>query len=383
MSDALLQVDAAPDSICRQETWGFGMKYVYFGPGLFFLILLASQAGACGGPWDVACNVGKAIEKGVQDAGKTLEKAGQDTGKTVEKAAQDAGKAIEKAAQDTGTALEKAAHDTGRTLEKAGQDIGAELERFTKRVCEDWLNIPDGECFACYTSDRGDGEGAVYACEDGDPNRGQPGHYPSDRDDTPTEQQLDDLQEWVEATKISHEELEPWGDGLERFLPSRTVLGRPLPDDVQVVSPTGSDEVRTRDNFGIGSFLAPRAIPGSDGKKAGTRYHGGVDFVSTPGQDIFSPVNGKVIRITNAYASNNQDLKAIVIGDQGYEYKVLYTKPSVKKDDFVLRGQKIGAAQDLSEKFGTGMTNHVHLSVIDPDGKRVSPNEKWTIKKRR
>jgi hypothetical protein len=92
-------------------------------------VMYSNTAAACGGPWDVACNVGKAIEKGAQDTGKTVEKAAQDTGKTVEKAGQDTGKTVEKAAQDTGHTLETAAHDTGHALEKAGQDVGHLLQQ--------------------------------------------------------------------------------------------------------------------------------------------------------------------------------------------------------------------------------------------------------------
>jgi hypothetical protein len=40
-------------------------------------------------------DIGKAIDKAVQDAGKAIDKAAQDTGKTIEKGAQDAGKASE------------------------------------------------------------------------------------------------------------------------------------------------------------------------------------------------------------------------------------------------------------------------------------------------
>ncbi|MDK4723386.1 DUF4157 domain-containing protein [Rhizobium sp. CNPSo 3968] len=42
-------------------------------------IVVSTSAYACGGPLDVACNVGKAIEKGAQDTGKTVEKGAQDT----------------------------------------------------------------------------------------------------------------------------------------------------------------------------------------------------------------------------------------------------------------------------------------------------------------
>ncbi|WP_162894061.1 M23 family metallopeptidase [Phaeobacter sp. LSS9] len=303
-------------------------------------------------------------------------------GDVLEKGAQDAGNAIEKGAQDAGNAIEKGVQDAGNAIEKGLHDTGDELERFAKRVCEDWLNIPDGECFACYTSDRGDGEDAVYACEDGDPDKGDPGQYPGDDDPGPSDEQLEDMNNWAESTRISHEELEPWSDGQNRFMRSKRILGNPLPEGSDVVSPTGSDEIRTKDDYGIGFFLAPRALYGNDGKRVGTRYHGGVDFVSKPGQEIVSPVNGEVLRVSNAYKSNNQGLSAVIIGHEGYEFKVLYTSPEVKKGDFVLRGQRIGTAQDLKPKFGDGMTNHIHLSIIDSGGKRVSPDAKWTIRKR-
>jgi hypothetical protein len=48
-----------------------------------------SEARACGGFFDVACNVGKSIEKAAQDVGRAIEKSAQDTGKTIDKAAQD------------------------------------------------------------------------------------------------------------------------------------------------------------------------------------------------------------------------------------------------------------------------------------------------------
>jgi hypothetical protein len=54
----------------------------------------------CGGFFDIACDIGKTIEKGANDTGKTIEKAAHDTGHATEKAAHDVGKAVEKA---TGT----------------------------------------------------------------------------------------------------------------------------------------------------------------------------------------------------------------------------------------------------------------------------------------
>ena len=105
-----------------------------------------NPAKACGGPWDVACNVGNAVgtavhqtgtalakpaealvkqgENVVKDSGKVVEKAVQDTGKGGEKAIGDSGKAIEKTAGDIGKGGEKAIGDSGKAIEKTAHDIG-------------------------------------------------------------------------------------------------------------------------------------------------------------------------------------------------------------------------------------------------------------------
>ena len=328
-----------------------------------------------------AHDAGNAIEKGAHDAGNAIEKGAHDAGNAIEKGAHDAGNAIEKGAHDAGNAIEKGAHDSGRAIEKGFNDTVAEVERFVKRVCEDWLNIPDGECYACYTSED---DGQVYACEEGDPDRGTPpSRYEKEDEDRPTKEQLDEMEQWKKSTEITHEELEPKTDGLSEFLPSKEIKGSPLPSDTNIVSPTGSDEIRGKDGYGAGFFLAPRALIGSNEAAAGVRYHAGLDFVASPSQEVVSPVNGEVIRISNVYVRNNKGLKAVVIRRRGYEFKVLYADPAVKEGDKVLRGMPIGKAQDLSEKFGDKMTNHVHMSIIDPQGRRVDPGGKWAIKKRR
>jgi hypothetical protein len=321
-----------------------------------------------------------------ETAKKNVEKAVQDTGNTLEKAAHDTGNTLEKAAHDTGNSLEKAAHDAGNTLEKAVHDTGAELERFFKRVCEDWLNISDGECHICWTSEGGeDGNGEFYACEDGDPDQGTPpSQIPNDKN-KPTPEELEKFDRWVKASEPTHEELEPWENGVSRFLPGNKVLGTPFPADMKLLSVTEGEDIREKDDYGIGYFLAPRAVRGADGNRSGTRYHGGVDFVTTPGEKVFSPIDGKVIRVSNAYASNNHGLKAVVVQKNGFTAKILYVKPAsnITVGSEVTAGSIIGHAQDISVKFKEGMTNHVHLTLQDLQGRKVSPDNKWVIKPKR
>jgi hypothetical protein len=49
--------------------------------------LSAGAASACGGFWDVGCNVGKVIEKATQDTGKAIEEGVHGLGKTIESVA--------------------------------------------------------------------------------------------------------------------------------------------------------------------------------------------------------------------------------------------------------------------------------------------------------
>ena len=67
-----------------------------FGFSILFSFFLSSETNACGGWADLACNIGKAIEKATQATGRAVEKSAHDTGHAIEKAAHDTGNAIEK-----------------------------------------------------------------------------------------------------------------------------------------------------------------------------------------------------------------------------------------------------------------------------------------------
>lgn len=68
---------------------------------IFLIITILSWSGsayACGGIWDIVCNLGLTV------------------GRAVEKGAHDTGHAVEKGTHDTGNAIEKGTHDTGAAL---------------------------------------------------------------------------------------------------------------------------------------------------------------------------------------------------------------------------------------------------------------------------
>jgi murein DD-endopeptidase MepM/ murein hydrolase activator NlpD len=128
-------------------------------------------------------------------------------------------------------------------------------------------------------------------------------------------------------------------------------------------NPTGK-EPRTHDSYGEGAFLASR-----DG---GTRRHEGVDYVADAGQEVVAPMSGYVTKIGMAYAGDST-LKFVEITNPALRYAVrtFYVNPDVQVGDSVHVGQPIGTAHSLQKRYPRGMTNHVHLEIIDKGGRRI------------
>jgi murein DD-endopeptidase MepM/ murein hydrolase activator NlpD len=132
-------------------------------------------------------------------------------------------------------------------------------------------------------------------------------------------------------------------------------------------NPTGKD-VRTFDAYGEGEFGARR-----DG---GSRRHEGVDFIADAGQRVVAPISGYVTKIGYAYSSD-PNLKFIEITNPAlrYQARVFYVTPSVSVGDTVALGRPIGRQHSLVSKYPGGMTDHVHLEVIDKRGVRIDATE--------
>ncbi|CAN5515815.1 hypothetical protein BH10PSE3_BH10PSE3_17860 [soil metagenome] len=131
-------------------------------------------------------------------------------------------------------------------------------------------------------------------------------------------------------------------------------------------NPTGGVP-RGHDDFGDGQFGARR-----DG---GAREHEGVDYVARAGQDIAAPISGYVTKIGYAYAGSS-DLTFVEISNPalGYVARAFYVKPGVEVGQAVRLGQVIGQDQSLQRHY-PGITNHVHLEVMQPGGERVNAAE--------
>ena len=136
-------------------------------------------------------------------------------------------------------------------------------------------------------------------------------------------------------------------------------------------NPTGGAP-RGHDAFGDGEFGARR-----DG---GSRDHEGVDYVATAGQDVKAPISGYVTKIGYAYAGYS-DLKFVEISNPalGYVARAFYVNPGVEVGQSVRLGDTIGKDQSLQKHY-PGITNHVHLEVMEPGGERVNAAELITRK---
>lgn len=138
------------------------------------------------------------------------------------------------------------------------------------------------------------------------------------------------------------------------------------------MNPTGKAP-RATDAYGHGWFGASR-----DG---GTREHEGVDFVAEAGQDVVAPISGYVTKIGYAYAGD-LDLKYVEITNPALNHlaRVFYVNPAVEVGDAVRLGATIGTAHSLQNAYPGGMTDHVHLELQGPDGRRFDADRVLTAR---
>jgi murein DD-endopeptidase MepM/ murein hydrolase activator NlpD len=146
----------------------------------------------------------------------------------------------------------------------------------------------------------------------------------------------------------------------------RTVfVGADLDGDGQpdIADPTGQGP-RGTDAYGEGRFHARR-----DG---GARAHEGVDYVANPGQPVEAPISGYVTHIGFAYPGD-QTLKFVEIENPALKLtaRVFYVDPDVAEGQAVVVGHEIGHAHTLQRRYRGGITDHVHLELVDRRGRRL------------
>jgi len=111
--------------------------------------------------------------------------------------------------------------------------------------------------------------------------------------------------------------------------------------------------------------LGLREDPAGSGKfgaSRGKRTHAGYDRLCKPGQVIKAPMAGKMMR-SFPYA-NDKFYTGVSIWADDYMVKMWYFSPfEYLIINRVARGQEIGIAQNISDKYGGGMKAHVHLGL--------------------
>lgn len=127
---------------------------------------------------------------------------------------------------------------------------------------------------------------------------------------------------------------------------------------------TENNIIRGCDSFGCGSFNASRS--------GGTRSHKGIDLITYPGQNILSPIDGEITRYPYPYG-DDLSYTGIEIVNKTYKVKMFYVSPTTFIGTEVKAGQKIAISQNIAAKYGSGMTNHVHLEVYQKE------NNSWIL----
>ena len=151
----------------------------------------------------------------------------------------------------------------------------------------------------------------------------------------------------------------------------QTVGARPQEDSPRVsvpqpewVSPTGG-AVRGCDPRGCGNFTASRGPE---------RLHNATDYAGEPGQVVVAPTSGVVRRLGRPYLPPHDQTLIIIDADTGHQVRVLYVEPydNIRRGVRVRAGQPIGIQQSLQDKH-PGITEHVHIDILRPDGIYVDP----------
>lgn len=141
--------------------------------------------------------------------------------------------------------------------------------------------------------------------------------------------------------------------------PNGTTPTNPDMEETFFFPPVDNSQIRS-DSWGGGHF--------GDSRDGGKRRHNGLDLIVQKGQAVYCPIDCYVTRNTTVYPSD-PDWKGIVLRGineyEGIEVKIFYMESVVMKNDFIPKGQLIGFAQAISERYSPEMIDHIHLEIRD------------------
>lgn len=114
--------------------------------------------------------------------------------------------------------------------------------------------------------------------------------------------------------------------------------------------------------------MSVRVDPKGDGhfgSKRSGHTHQGTDFLVNEGDGVDSPIDGRIVRYGYAYR-DSATYRNIVIRGEGVEIKIMYARlmSGVNVGDTVKRGEQIGVAQAVSQRYGgPPMRDHIHVEA--------------------
>lgn len=135
-----------------------------------------------------------------------------------------------------------------------------------------------------------------------------------------------------------------------------------------LINPTGLG-IRN-DGQGLGHFGAPR----------GSRKHAGLDFATVIGQDIYSPVDGRVVYATGASKGARVDIYPTNPSAAGFTMiRMLYVDRPPGVNPWatvkVTAGMSIGVAADLQTRgYPSSVSPHIHLQMQNGVLQNGQPN---------
>jgi len=146
---------------------------------------------------------------------------------------------------------------------------------------------------------------------------------------------------------------------------------------------------RKKNKMKLNNIVPFQKIRGCDGSGCGyygasrkKRIHKGIDIITNFGEQVFSPISGKVRTLFVYYGST--EMKGVEIKDGNLSVKMFYVNPNniITTNDYVFAGALIGYAQDIAAYHNaTGiMTQHVHVEIRQ-NGVLVDPTLYFNINK--
>lgn len=120
--------------------------------------------------------------------------------------------------------------------------------------------------------------------------------------------------------------------------------------------PNGDGVTRGQDSWGSGKYGASRS---------GGRTHAGTDYAVVPGQDIYAPFHGELVRVGFAY--NDGIYRLIELQGLGvwseFACKIMYINNWGEIGQVYQAGDIVGTAQDIRDRYSDDMVAHIHFEL--------------------